>query len=131
MIDLSETWNKVWNYFKEKEPSELAKSEFVMLKMEPRLYELGGGRGDRIQIYPRWQENSSRQRIVGWKPVKPEQGDLLSVPMGKGLGIFVISQVECPGDPRDMFYAQIDFVGYKEEGVLERLGITNARPNRD
>lgn len=80
------------------------------------IYKLGGGWGDRIEFFSGWKSGSELQRVVGWKFRKPKINDELSVPMESGrTAIFkFVSAEHCP-DPKDMFFADVEFVGYKED----------------
>jgi hypothetical protein len=83
-------------------------------KPQPRkdasIFEIGGGWGDAIH----WQDTEN-PRVVGWKTPMPREGDILVSPMESGKrGKFVFGKIEACGDPRDMFFASLRFLGYVE-----------------
>ncbi len=89
-----------------------------MSKKDLRLYEYGGGWGDCIQF----SGDYKGMRIVGWKSRVPKEGDLLKVPMQSGKsGIFRIVNVDRKMDPRDMFFADIENIGYEDESKVLKL----------
>ena len=72
-----------------------------------RLFPLGGGWGHRIE----WQ--CCGVQIVGWMQSRPVVGDVVLSPMVSGkTGAHVILRVERPGDPHDMFFADVALAGY-------------------
>lgn len=77
-------------------------------KEKPVMFEMFGGWGNRIE----WRDFGKRT-IRGWKQKSPKVGDLIKCPMASGRdGLFRVTSVEEPGDPRDMFYAETEPVGY-------------------
>ena len=73
-------------------------------------YSTGGGWGDRIQ----WMTFPTG--IVGWKDRLPNDGDYLTCEMKSGrVGVFQMKNVKPCGDPRDMFFADTEALGYVDE----------------
>ncbi len=71
-------------------------------------YEIGGGWGDRIE----WCEVD--RRIAGWKRRIPCEGDWLISKMISGkTGVYLIKNITRTKDPRDMFFAETEFIGYE------------------
>lgn len=86
-----------------------------------RVYRTGGGWGNHVAFQP-WVKDSPTQGIWGHKTPKPCDGDVLISPMAsKRNAIFIIHDLDCPGDPPDMFFAKASFVGYEDEGTLKRI----------
>lgn len=76
---------------------------------EPTVYRLGGGWGDAIEWWP-----YESTRVMGWKRCVPCVGDVLLAPMQSGkMGRYRFVKVRRPGDPPDMFFADVEFVGYE------------------
>ena len=76
------------------------------------LYECGGVWGDKISFSPSGQI----KRVVGWKQIIPEAGDVLICPMQSGkTEVFIFQKVERCGNPDDMFFADVYGVGYTGE----------------
>ena len=76
----------------------------------PDTYQIGGGWGDAI----RWQPGTKRQRVMGWKQRNPQIGDLLHADMKSGrVGIYRFTAVRRAGDPPDMFFGDVELVGYE------------------
>lgn len=74
-------------------------------------YNIGGGWGDRIE----WCKKD--HSIAGWKSRIPVEGDWLLTEMQSGReGLYQIKNVKPCKDPRDMFFADVEFVGYNERG---------------
>ena len=79
-------------------------------KAENKIYDIGGVWANRIQ----W--SNPGDSVVGWKPYIPDEYDLLKAPIGNGkMGVFMMVDIELPGDPKDMFFADTLFIGYEEE----------------
>jgi hypothetical protein len=73
-------------------------------------YTTGGCWGDFIG----WSKPN--ESIHGWKRRIPVEGDwLLSLMTSGKTGVFRIKNVKPCKDPRDMFFADTEFVGYKED----------------
>jgi hypothetical protein len=78
---------------------------------QPTVYQLGGDWGDAIGW--RTRPHAADRRVVGWQKRIPEVGDLLHAEMQSGrVGVFRFKSVRRPGDPPDMFFADVEFVGY-------------------
>lgn len=75
-------------------------------------YTIGGGWGDLIE----WRRTSNEaSRVVGWKRRIPLVGDVLLAPMESGkTGRYRFMKIKRPGNPIDMFFADVEFVGYEE-----------------
>lgn len=55
-------------------------------------------------------------RLGGWKTPLPNKGDRIEIPMTSGkTGLYKIKKIDYCGDPPDMFFADVSFIGYKEE----------------
>lgn len=55
-----------------------------------------------------------KRELVGWMDPKPEDGDILEVIMASGkIALFEITQIEYVSDPKDMFFAKAEDIGYK------------------
>ncbi len=81
---------------------------------EPKTYIVGGSWGNKIQ----WLE-VDKGKVVGWKSCRPTKGDLLEAPMKSGkVGVFKFVEVKLCGDPRDMFFATVEGIGYKKSDAL-------------
>lgn len=75
------------------------------------VFHMGGGWGDAINI-----SDWDKRRVVGWKTPQPKKGDYLMADMKEGRkGLFRFIKVEPCNDPRDMFFATIQDVGYTDE----------------
>jgi len=88
-------------------------------KEKPIMYEMFGGWGNRIE----W-DNFQERTVRGWKQRRPVVGDLVKTPMASGAdGVFRFVSVEYANDPSDMFYGQLEGLGYlsdfKEEYTPE------------
>lgn len=84
---------------------------------EAHTYYTGGGWGDRIAWMNKeqFEQPGTQFKVVGWKPRIPRVGDFLLGRFGKGVARFQFAEVEPTGDPPDMFFATVNFVGYEEE----------------
>lgn len=59
-------------------------------------------------------------KVWGHYTPRPKNGDLLTMSMQSGRkSLWVIFDCEYPGDPRDMFFAKISFLGYEDEVTLQ------------
>jgi hypothetical protein len=85
-----------------------------LLKKEPVVFYVGGGWGNAIN----WNDVEGR-RVVGWKFNPPEVGDELRSQMQSGkIGRFVFVNIDRPGDPPDMFFADVALIGYTDGSPL-------------
>lgn len=67
--------------------------------------------GDRLGFLD-WET----RRVVGWITPIPKVGDELRGEMKSGgVGRFRVTKVEPCGDPSDMFFADVEDIGYVEE----------------
>jgi hypothetical protein len=74
------------------------------------LFKVGGGWGNSIE----W--TSFPSSVHGWKTPLPVAGDVLAAPMESGKTLVLIfSKVRPCGDPADMFFADVEAVGYSDE----------------
>ncbi len=84
--------------------------------MSEETYTVGGGWGDAIS----WSDYDKR-RVYGFKGRKPQIGGLLECDLIKGdtkerkTGVFRFISIEPCRDPHDMFFANVEDVGYKGE----------------
>jgi hypothetical protein len=63
-----------------------------------------------------WREPG--KTVVGWVDRRPRVGDEIHCPMNNGsLGRYRITSVDLVGDPPDMFFATVKFVGLTEEAT--------------
>jgi len=77
-------------------------------------FALGGGWGNAIN----WQD-WERRRVVGWKQRHPKMGDRLDAEMQSGrVAVFRFTNVEPCLDPRDMFFASVEDMGYADDFPL-------------
>ncbi len=73
-------------------------------------WETGGGWANSIE----WTEPN--KSVVGWKTPKPVKGDYLFSPMKSGrTGIFKFTNIKECYNPSDMFFADVEWIGYKGE----------------
>jgi len=83
---------------------------------ERRLYKLGGGWGNKIS-FCEFEAGKAVQRVHGFKHRIPKVGDVLQTPMNSGKpGYWMFTEIEPCRDPRDMFFATIQALGYEDEG---------------
>lgn len=88
-----------------------------MADEKPWRYSLGGGWGDAINVID-WE----KRKFVGWKPRSPQVGDYLFCKMESGkVGILRFKEVEYMRDPRDMFFATCEDVGFEGECELPEM----------
>lgn len=98
------------------------KAKDSLLNSNTHVYSVGGTWGNKIEWF-----DFERRRIVGWKSILPRQNDLLLSNMKSGkTAIFKIGVVENCNDPRDMFFAYVEFIGYLEDHP-EKERILNAK----
>jgi len=72
--------------------------------------------GDRLA----WSDVESR-RLVGWMYSKPHVGDEIQARMHSGkVGRFIVTGVEYCRDPRDMFFATVEDIGYEGEPLSDK-----------
>jgi len=88
-------------------------------KRKPVMYEMFGGWGNRIEWF-----DYQKRKVHGWKQSRPVVGDLIRMPMQSGSdAVFRFTGVEYCDDPRDMFYGQLEGIGYlsdfKDEYIPE------------
>ena len=79
---------------------------------EPKTYRMENhtGWGDRIgwSDYPK--------RINGHLSQKPSKGDYITCEMKSGkIGVFRVASIEYCRDPQDMFFANVEPLGYEDE----------------
>ena len=56
------------------------------------------------------------ERVVGWKPSIPRPGDILFSKMKSGrVGVWRFTRVDRAYDPRDMFFGEVEPLGYEDE----------------
>lgn len=80
-------------------------------KEKPMMYEMFGGWGNRIEWF-----DFQKRKITGWKQRRPVIGDLIKCPMESGNdGLFRVTSIEYMSDPRDMFFADTEPVGYLKD----------------
>lgn len=90
----------------------------IEMKASPKVFQVGGIPSNHIS-FNGWAGNVSIQKIYGHKIQKPNDGDILVSEMKSNRrGLFVIHNVDCPGDPTDLFFANASFIGYEDEGIL-------------
>lgn len=82
-----------------------------------RTYETGGVWGDKIDWFPsdQFSKPKTHFQVCGWKSRKPRKGDFLESEFGKGRARFQFTKVEPTGDPPDMFFGTVAFIGYVHE----------------
>lgn len=86
--------------------------------MNKRMYQIGGGWGNHVKWANLKEFETPRERfsVYGHKQRIPQLGDCLTADMKSGkTAVFVFSEVERPGDPPDMFFGKVDFIGYSDE----------------
>jgi len=90
-------------------------SSVIKRGKEVRLFKMGGGWGDAINMW-RWPKKlGDICKVEGHKNPKPIKGDLLLMPMESGKTLLTqFTKVEPCGDPPDMFFADIKEVDYVE-----------------
>ena len=89
----------------------------------PRLFQLGGGWGNRIEFY-RWPTG-----IVGWKGDPPREGDYVMGEMTSGeIGVWRVIDVNRMLDPADMFFADVMWLGYVGTDVSKEWLLTLGDP---
>jgi hypothetical protein len=73
-------------------------------------FRIGGGWGSHISWF-----NVGTQ-VYGHLGTHPKIGDHILAPMESGkTGVYRVRSVDRPGDPADMFFARVVFVGYEGE----------------
>ena len=86
-----------------------------------RLYKMGGGWGNAIQ-FSGFKAGEAEQRVYGFKHRFPIVGDVLQTPMQSGKkGYWLFLTVEPMSDPRDMFFATVEALGYEDEGDAPKI----------
>jgi len=82
-----------------------------------QTYTVGGGWGDRIEWFPTDQFDKPKTHftVAGWKRRKPKVHDYLEDEFGKGRARFQFTKIEPQGDPPDMFFGTVAFIGYVHE----------------
>jgi hypothetical protein len=82
-----------------------------------QTYTIGGSLGDRIEWFPadQFKKPNTHFTVAGWKRRKPRVGDYLEGQFGKGLARFQFTEIENTGDPPDMFFGTVAFIGYAHE----------------
>ncbi|HEY1806069.1 MAG TPA: hypothetical protein VGG45_16465 [Terracidiphilus sp.] len=91
-----------------------AKEPILLLSPRPDadLYEIGGGWSDRIS----WWSENQLTRVYGHKTPKPRAGDVLTCEMKSGkTGVWIFQSIEHCNDPPDMFFADVNPIGYTDE----------------
>lgn len=80
-----------------------------------RYYEIGGGWGNAIN----WQRYPDL--VVGWQGVSPEVGDILFCKLKSGKrGVWRFKRIERQYDPPDMFFADVEPLGYEGEVAIPK-----------
>lgn len=93
-----------------------AAKEGVKWRTPARRYAVGGGWGNSIEIRKKDEYKVGKMEIVGWKSVRPTEGDVLVMRMESGRNTaWVIYDVDLIKDPWDMFFAKVALVGYEDE----------------
>lgn len=85
---------------------------------DKRLYKIGGGWGNHIGWSDLKEFDTPKERfhVYGHQPRKPQKGDFLTAEMKSGkTAVFVFADVTYCGDPPDMFFGAVDFIGYSDE----------------
>lgn len=99
---------------KPKEPTLLLKP-----RADADLYQIGGGWGDRIS----WWPENQLTHVSGHKTPKPQAGDVLICEMKSGkTGVWIFQNIDHCGDPPDMFFADVNPIGYSDEIDFELPG---------
>jgi hypothetical protein len=84
-------------------------------RKQRRLYTAGGGWGNSIVI-SQFKRGVSEQSVYGYKQRMPGVGDILQAAMISGrYGYWEFIEVKPCDDPRDMFFATVNAVGYADE----------------
>lgn len=87
------------------------------VKENPTVFPIGGRWGDRIDWTDNDDDAADTKRVHGWKAPKPEVGDILATPMNSGrVGGYAFVSIRHAESVRDMFFANVRFYGYMEEG---------------
>lgn len=89
------------------------------LLLKPRegatLYAVGGGWGDRISWF-----GDELKRVSGHKQIIPREGDVLTCEMQSGkTGVWIFQKIDHCYDPPDMFFADVNGIGYAGEVGFE------------
>lgn len=112
-------------------------NNLTKVKRKGKIIKFGYKWGDNIEIGKEIKEG--HYRVSGWKTLddfsRVQVGDILSLPVeNDGRGYFVINKCENMGDPKDMFFADIQFViGISKdvEPFTEYIDIYNEIKNND
>lgn len=87
-----------------------------------RYYNIGGGWGTAI-----WFDKDKapdgmsdpKRKVIGFQPIRPSVGDALFADMKSGrVGVYIFTEVKLVNDPRDMFFASVEWRGYKDSLFL-------------
>jgi len=113
------------NLIHNKETGEL--SPVIKRGKEVRLFKMGGGWGDTIDVWRAPKKEGDKCEVSGHKNPKPVKGDLLLVPIGGKTLVSMFTNVRPCNDPPDMFFAEIKEVDYVEnmDEVAQKM-LTNA-----
>jgi hypothetical protein len=73
----------------------------------------------------RWCPNYAAQRVCGWMEPKPKKGDWLLCDMKSGqTGLWRFGEIEDCVRPEDMFFADVEVIGYVDKPRVNTLGKT-------
>ena len=82
---------------------------------------MGGGWGNAIN-FSDFKAGEEKQKVYGCKHRFPVEGDVVQVPMQSGKkGYWLFVSIEPCGDPRDMFFATVEALGYEDEGKAPQI----------
>lgn len=75
-------------------------------------YKIAGGLGNHIS----WRDECIGRQIYGHMQIRPRSGERFWVHMQSGkIGMYKLKNVEYCRDPQDMFFADVKFIGYKND----------------
>lgn len=103
----------------------------VWRETDPLNYRTLSGRVYNLEDYTSWGNNMyflnfDERRIVGWinpfgEPGQPRINDEVRTRMESGRVLrFIVVEVEHMSDPRDMFYATVEDIGYLGEPLSNK-----------
>lgn len=98
-------------FFKREPPPPTYKEDY-------RIFHMGGVWGYHIEFWdkPSSAGMSTIQSVWGHYTPTPSDGDILEMDMKSGkITLWVFYNCRYPGNPDDMFFADISFLGYKDE----------------
>lgn len=127
-MEMFRNLRKYWNRLMNAEEEEPKGDDYIFVKDDFKLYELGGTWGNKIQFLD-FSPGERKQDVCGWKPfvigvgdTRPNKGDVLKATMQNGIiTVWVFQSVKYESNPDDMFFAEVVFGGYDEhlENLLE------------